>query len=96
MIVDTNNSFDVYVSENAMMEIHCGPNMTVVQTFGEDWTSAPLVQIHPPSLMQQQTGASTAPRKSRPLQVKPGISWSWGIVVAILASLCAWGILLLR
>jgi hypothetical protein len=97
MIAETDNTFDVYVSENAMMEIHRGPHMTVVQTFGEDWTSAPLVQIHPPSLMQQQTGTSViAPRESRPLQAKPGINWSWGIGMAILASLCAWAILSLR
>jgi hypothetical protein len=96
MNTETVETLHVFVGMDTIRELHVLPGASVEQTFGEDWTSAPLVQIHPPSLMQQQTGASTAPRKSRPLQVKPGISWSWGIVVAILASLCAWGILLLR
>jgi hypothetical protein len=95
MSTDTTNTFDVYVSENAMMEVHRGPHMTVMQTFGEDWTSAPLVQIHPHSPKQRTGTPVFAPRESRSLQVKPGISWSWGIVVAILASLCAWGLVAL-
>ncbi|MGA3168340.1 MAG: hypothetical protein ABSF14_19740 [Terriglobia bacterium] len=96
MITDAIEDFEVYVGEEAIREVHLTPNFSLMQTFGEDWTSTPIVQIHPLSPRQQLTGTSAAPRKFRPLLVKPGIEWGVGVVIAILASICAWGILSIR
>jgi hypothetical protein len=96
MITDAIEDFEVYVGEEVLREVHLTPNFSLTQTFGEDWTSAPLVQIHPLSPKQQMTGTSATPREFRPLLVKPGIEWGVGVAIAVLASLCAWAILSIR
>lgn len=46
-MVGTSESFDVYVSDGVLLEVHRGPHMAVAQTHGVDWTCPPLVNVHP-------------------------------------------------
>lgn len=45
-----NTSLEVYVSENALLEVTRGPHLTVAQAYGIDWQSAPMVNVHPASM----------------------------------------------
>lgn len=39
-------AYEVYVNAEAIIEINRGKHMTVAQTFGADWTAAPLIYTH--------------------------------------------------
>jgi hypothetical protein len=44
------SSYDVYVHEGHIVEVHRGEHGTVAQIFGEDWNTQPMVNFHPAAL----------------------------------------------
>jgi hypothetical protein len=46
----SDSSYDVYVHEGHLVEVHRGEHGTVAQIFGEDWNTQPMVQFHAPAL----------------------------------------------
>jgi hypothetical protein len=93
MNTETIEAFDVYVGADVIREIHHTPGVSVFQSFGEDWTNAPIVQIHPPSPKQQGPGTpALAPQESRPLQ-KCHYDRAFKVIILVLTGLCFWAML---
>ena len=86
---------DVYVGEETLLEVHRSSHLVVARSFGEDWESAPFIQIKASSLAPADEIPDN-PLESRPLQATPRYNAGFVICVLLLAAFTAFAILNFR
>lgn len=90
--MQTENDWDVYVSEGAFLEVTRGPHLTVAQAYGEDWNGAPMVNVHSqcmgPIGQVQPSTAAYRPKTTSP--ATPGPQRGFWTVAAVLFVLASW------
>jgi hypothetical protein len=85
------DSYDVYVHEGHLVEVHRGEHGTVAQIFGEDWNTQPMVQFHAPALgpvVKQEPQFSLTPDFKTPIY-RNYFLWA-AVICGLLASFGLW------
>lgn len=83
-------SKEIFVGPDSLIEIQRGEKMTVVQVFGEDWSTPPNVTLHQQAVMPPKPAEPEPAAIMRQLDPEPRYNTGFLVVVMLLTGLCAW------